>query len=174
MRQCNQICFITGTPQCGKTSFLRKVIAHAKTNGLVLGGFAAIGLWENNRRAGFILEELESGDQTPLSGRSAQSKEMGGYVFYPAGFAAGLKTLTPEALQNKDLICVDEVGWLETRGDGWAPALPRLTETNIRQIWVVRDAMIPEVCKTWGFEPCLIVNPDDPNAETQILEWLNI
>lgn len=172
MRKCSQICFVTGKPQCGKTSFLCDIVEHARTLNLSLGGFIAIGLWQDNRRSGFILEELASGVQTPLSGRSATSREMGGYVFYPEGFAAGLRTLQPQALQNKDLITVDEVGWLETRGDGWAKALPHLTETGVKQIWVVRDAMIPEVCATWDFEPCLVVNPDDPNAKLQVLKWL--
>lgn len=174
MRTCNQICFITGTPQCGKTSLLKNIISYARSRELTLGGFMAIGLWQDNRRSGFILEELESGLQTPLSGRSPESREMGGYVFYPEGFAKGLATLTPEALAGKDLIAVDEVGWLETRGDGWAPALPALTRAGVKQIWVVRDAMIPEVCATWEFEPLLIVHPEAYNAETQILKWLKI
>lgn len=172
MRQCDQICFITGPPQCGKTTFLRKISEHAKVLGLSLGGFMAIGLWQNNRRSGFMLEELASGVQTPLSGRSAASTEMGGYVFYPAGFAAGLKTLTPAALQGKDLLCVDEVGWLETRGDGWAPALPGLLEMPVSQIWVVRDAMQAEVCRRWNFQPGLILDPTDSQAEALARAWL--
>lgn len=172
MRQCDHICFITGPPQCGKTTFLRKIIEHARELGLSLGGFMAIGLWQNNWRSGFMLEELDSGVQTPLSGRSAASTEMGGYVFYPTGFAAGLKTLTPAALRDKDLLCVDEVGWLETRGDGWATALPGLLEMPVRQIWVVRDAMRDTVCRQWNFQPGLSLNPADPEAEALALAWL--
>lgn len=172
MRKCSQICFVTGPPQCGKTTFLQNVIVFTKTRNFNLGGFIALGLWQNNQRSGFILEELETGLRAPLSGRSPHSGEMGGYVFYPQGFTAGLKTLTPRALGNKNLIMVDEVGWLEIRGDGWASALPYLVELAAKQIWVVRDAMLNEVCHTWNFTPGLIINVTASDAKIKMENWL--
>lgn len=168
----SQICIVTGAPQCGKTSFLRDVIEDARNHNLSPGGFIAIGLWQNYRRSGFILEELESGVQTPLSCRSAESREIGGYVFHAKGFDAGLRALQAEALMDKDIVVIDEVGWLEIRGGGWAPALAGLIDHKVKQIWVVRDSLVNKTCETWKFEPALIINPNDSNAKIKILAWL--
>lgn len=174
MQTRQHICFLTGPPQCGKTSFLLNILAELRREGWRLGGFAAHGLWRDGLRSGFDLEVLATGERVPLTGRSPDCPERGGYIFYPAGFAVGLQALAPAALNDKDLITVDEIGWLEVRGDGFGPALPELILTPAPQIWIVRDAMLEGVCAHWQFTPALVVRPDQTGARETLINWLQM
>lgn len=171
MENSPHICFLSGMPQCGKTTFLLNVLAELQSKGIKPGGFVAHGLWLNGQRLGFELEDLATGERMALSERKPGTKERGGYVFDPTGLARGLAAIAPAAVTDKELVIVDEVGWLEIRGEGFAPGLTPLLQMPAKQIWVVRDFLIDEVCRKWQFAPGLVVRPHEPEALETMLQW---
>ncbi len=154
---------LTGEPQEGKSSLLARCLDRVS---LRARGFLARGLWNNNQREGFDLIDLASGEITPLARRNHDA-EPGTipFTFFNQGMAAGIRALEPERCRDADLVCVDEVGRLELRNQGWAPCLaPLLHLHGPVHLWVVRRKLVSQVIRTWELPEPALVSASDPSA----------
>ena len=206
---------ITGPVQSGKSSLIWALVEKLDALSIPLGGFVAKGLWQNNRRAGFDLIDLNTRIKIPLARRDdihssslddpgkmavcqttppsplsingegaktlkrVHSDEIGGmpeqskipYTFFEKGMAMGMASLQPDACGHAKVIVVDEIGKLEMRGHGWAPALSRLMALKDPvHIWIVRDFLVDAVCKRWPFDRDDIIGVDDPHPLEKLLK----
>ena len=135
----------------GKTSFLREYAARAADRGRSVGGIAAPALFEHDRRIGYDLLDLRRGTRRPLArvvtGPNA-TPTVGAYRFEDAAVAAGNAAIIAAVRDGLDVIAIDEIGPLEFRGQGWAPALEvALRECTEEQelIVVVRSSLVDEL-----------------------------
>ena len=64
---------ITGPLQSGKSSLIWALVEQLDDLSIPVGGFVAEGLWQNNRRAGFDLINLNTRIKTPLARRDADA-----------------------------------------------------------------------------------------------------
>jgi len=130
-----------------------------REKGLRPAGILAEGLVENGVRSGFDLVDLSTGARVPLCRRGAASSvKAGEFGFFAEGLAAGEKALSAESLRGADAVFVDEVGFLELEGGGWAPALERLLKkSRVPLILSVRDELSAPVSSRWGIAPAAVL-----------------
>jgi hypothetical protein len=63
-----------------------------------------------------------------------------------------------------DAFFVDEVGPMELRGEGWAPALDRLGGLPAPVVWVVRPKLVEEVRRRWEWGEAEVVEAASASA----------
>ncbi len=115
---------IVGTKNSGKTSYLKYLIKKLETSGMVVSGFLSIGSFRENDKQSYILKNIKNGEEFLLAKRTPQanfSVHYGNYHFDPETFKYGNQVLM-QNLQT-DAIVIDEFGPLESRGDGFWPAM---------------------------------------------------
>lgn len=165
---------ITGVHGGGKSELVAELARLLRADGLKPGGICAAGLWENGVRAGFDLVDLASGKRVPLCRRGAAGTGVtaGEFGFYQDGLAAGETALSAESAAGADVVFVDEIGFLELEGGGWAPALERLLRDPGRPlVLVVRDYLLNKVLARWSLDPAAVLQAGkiSPEAAAEII-----
>lgn len=142
---------ITGRHGSGKSELVMELTARLRTSGKKPAGICAVGLWENGKRAGFDLVDLSGGQRTPLCrrGGAAGAETAGEFQFRREGLAAGHAALSEGALSGADLVFMDEIGFLELDGKGWARRLEELASGGLPLVLVVRDYLLDQVRERW-------------------------
>lgn len=134
----------------GKTSYVCRYAAHATDYGRSVGGIASPAVFSGDKRIGYDLVDLHGGTRWSLARAvsEAEAPTVGIYRFDEAAVAAGNSAITSAVRDGLDVIAVDEVGPLEFRGAGWAPALGaalRDCRSDQELIVVVRAALLGEL-----------------------------
>ncbi len=142
-----KVFIITGGHGSGKSTLVSGLAGAMRSAGKKPGGILSEGLWKDGEREGFDVIDLASGARCPLcrSDGPVTGVAAGRFNFYKEGLAAGLKALSPESLLNTDAVFVDEAGFLELEGKGWAPALSGLRGLKAPLIIVVRGQLLERV-----------------------------
>ena len=145
---------ITGAHGSGKSELVMKLAELLRAGGKKPGGICAAGLWENGRRSGFDLINLYSGARTALCRRGpGGGVRAGEFRFFEEGLAAGLSALSSGGLSDADAIFIDEVGFLELDGGGWAAPLRELSSGGMPPlVLVVRDYLIEKVAVSFDLD----------------------
>jgi len=114
-----------------------------------VGGIAALAVFEDGRHVGYDLLDLRCGSRQLLVRAVADHavvRSVDAYRFDGGAVAAGNAAITAAVRDGLDAIAIDEIGPLEFRGHGWAPALEfALRECGPDQelIVVVRPSLLP-------------------------------
>ncbi len=168
----NKVFVITGSQGSGKTTFLTKLTKHLRDEGLSVGGIIAHGFWNNNERAGFELENIQTGEKIILCQTNPAKgwAKFRRFYFNPEGFAFGNKVLDPANLDKTDIIVIDEVGPFELENRGWAQAIKLLLH-NIDKpmIWVVRNSLKKEILSHFFINDFTIFDIDISEEEVDRL-----
>ncbi len=135
----------------GKTTFLLKYAAREAERGRSIGGIASPAIFEGDQRMGYDLIDLRHNHRLPLARvtiADGSASTVGMYRFDDAAIARGNAAIVAAVTDGRDVIAIDEVGPLEFRGGGWAPALElALRECGSQQelIVVVRPVLVDEL-----------------------------
>jgi len=167
MKQQNKIYIISGETRSGKTTVLRSLIKDLKNKNKV-GGIIAIGIDKEGERYGFVIENIASGEKRLLCSQEQKdgSIKTGRFHFYKEALEFGNKALM-ENLENLDWLIIDEVGYLELKGQGWFEAIENaLTQDSLNMIWVVRKRILEDVLNQWPYFNfhILDINNEDPSS----------
>ncbi|OGS14384.1 MAG: hypothetical protein A2285_09650 [Elusimicrobia bacterium RIFOXYA12_FULL_57_11] len=164
---------ITGAHGGGKSELVMELARLLRAAGKRPAGICAAGLWENGVRAGFDFVDLASGKRVPLCRRGVPgaSVRAGEFGFYSGGLAAGTAALSAENASGADVVFVDEIGFLELEGGGWAPALERLLSSSRPVVIVVRDYLLVRVLAQWGLHSAAILHAGKTSSAAA-MEWL--
>jgi len=147
---------ITGPQGSGKTTFLLALARAMRERGNPPGGFAAPVVYEGNDRAGYDLQDLETGERVPLARKNHTPSHLlaGSFAFFPAGIAYGEHVLESAAARKIGVIALDEIGPLELAGSGWSRALSALlTSFGGILLLVVRPDLVEQVRAQWNVHP---------------------
>lgn len=161
------IVILCGPGQSGKTTLLSALVHLLRKEDVTVAGILAEGLWEKGVRSGFNLIDLFDGITAPLSSRIPDDGLHEGipFVFYEAGVEAGMNALSPEKCKGADVVIIDEVGFLELQGKGWASCLPRLLELDgVVHVWAVRRKLLDKVRAAWGLAAASVVSVEESDA----------
>lgn len=145
------VIMLCGAKGTGKTTCLRAQVAIARDLGRPAGGIAAPAVFEDGRRIGYDLLDLQSGGRFPLARLAAGNDSgivVGAYRLEPDAVAHGIAAIIGAIRQGLDLVVIDEIGPLELQGEGWAPALEiALAECGPRQelILTVRPSVVEQL-----------------------------
>ncbi len=157
-RERRRVFIITGAHGSGKSTLAAAAAALLKERGLRPAGIIAEGLWSAGERAGFDLVDLSSGSKTPLC-RLAPGGEVraGKFRFSDEGLAAGARALSAESAAGAAAVFLDEVGFLELEGGGWAPQLAALlSAAGPPAVLVVRDYLLEKILARWRIRPSAV------------------
>lgn len=146
------VVIITGEKHSGKTTFALELAQRLKDKDRKVGGFCALGTFEENRRVSFDILDLYSGKRKTLCSIHRENGEkIGPFRFDPAGQEFGFQLLSSEHIHDMDFVFVDEVGPLEMKGLGWAPAIDQLMEQSGKKlVLVVRTGLVDDVIRKWN------------------------
>jgi nucleoside-triphosphatase THEP1 len=140
----------------GKTTFLCAYAARTAAAGRSIGGIASVAVCEGGQRIGYDLFDLRLGTRRNLARIvSPEDKHptVGVYRFDDQAVRAGNEAIQMAVTDRLDMIAIDEVGPLELRGEGWAPALEfALQRLGSRQelAVVVRSSLADELPERFG------------------------
>jgi len=166
---------ISGEVGQGKTTYVTQLLSNLRENGLKAGGFLSPGIFMNNRKEGFLLNDIQSGRSFHLSSRTPGEGWLryGQYYFDPEVISKGNDILINATGNNVSLIVIDEVGPFEMADQGWAPAIDRLCMlSTIPHLWIVRRSLATKVCRKWNFGEVYIFNLDE-DKEEEIVQTIN-
>ncbi|MGE3551204.1 MAG: nucleoside-triphosphatase [Geobacter sp.] len=153
-----RVFIITGEHGSGKSSLAAALAGLLRAAGQKPAGIIAEGYWEQDKRAGFELLDLASGARTSLCRREPGGETRAGeFRFFAEGLAAGRAAFSAEKLSAAGAIFLDEVGFLELEGGGWAPQLEGLLgENGPDLILVARDYLLERIISRWRIKPCAV------------------
>lgn len=160
---------IAGGHGTGKSQLVSELAKLLRAAGKNPGGICAEGFWHKDVRAGFDLINLSDGTRTALCRRGAAggAAAVGEFQFYAQGLAAGAAALAPANLASADAIFIDEIGFLELDGEGWARPLELLlTARACPLIIVVRTSLVAKVRARWGLSSAIVWESGQISAES--------
>ncbi len=169
---------IKGERGCGKTTFLSSTINRLKSEQIKVGGILAPGFWTNDKRSSFDIIDVNTERRTKLCSiePSQSNVRIGQFSFLSEGIALGNEALSLNNISQSDVCVIDEIGYLEIKGGGWALRLEELLN-NFKKILVlvVRNELVDEVCKRWSiYSPVIFdCNDFDPDyLSSEIFHYL--
>jgi nucleoside-triphosphatase THEP1 len=161
----HKIYILTGEAGEGKTTFLQKLTAELKEEGIWAGGILAPRIMEGDMTAGYDVLDISSQIRVPfLRLKNAEIKGVERFTQLEEGYMEGLKALDPDNNRDNHVIIIDEVGPLEMRDEGWAGRISELLKINEWQIiLVVRKNLVDEVIRKFSIKDPAIygVGPDN-------------
>lgn len=157
-RERRKVFIITGGHGSGKSTLAAGVAALLPGRGFRPAGIIAEGAWKEGKREGFDLLDLSSGARTPLCRRvPGGSVRAGEFRFFEEGLAAGRLALSAERTAGAAAVFLDEIGFLELEGGGWAPQLAELLAAGgPPAVLVVRDYLLGKVLARWRLKPSAV------------------
>lgn len=147
------VVMVTGEVRQGKTTFTGELVKILREKGIRTGGFLATGIHTHGQRTGFNLVDLKTDREIPLCSTTPDENRIryGRYYFDPRAFEEGRQLLTPDNLQDCDLVILDEVGPLELNNQGWNESIEQLCSAKKPlQLWVIRKSLVKAASRKWN------------------------
>jgi nucleoside-triphosphatase len=130
---------LTGKPGSGKTTLIKKLVDGLDS----CGGFYTEEIREKGERTGFKIKTLE-GKEGVLAGQGFRSNyNLGKYGVNIRDLdEIGVKAIE-QALLNKDIIVIDEIGKMELFSERFKCAVLKVLESGKRLLGVIHIATLP-------------------------------
>jgi len=150
----NKLRIISGEIRSGKTTYLKNLIKKLKEDNpdTCIGGIIAYGIDLDGKRIGFEIEDVRTGGKVVLSNNIKEEGDtkVGRFYFKKEGMAFGKKAIK-SAIDNCDILIIDEIGPFEVKGKGWYELISlAIQKDNLDMIWVVRKSQLENVLKLWN------------------------
>lgn len=138
---------ITGPVGIGKTTLTARLVERAHEQNLKVAGVLSLRIWENDETIGYNITDVESGKTVPFALVEGKLSEydlsQNDCYYYPPDFFGGrpcrfhfitcgfdmgnniLRKIERE-IENIDVIIIDEIGFLELKGEGLVQAVALL------------------------------------------------
>jgi len=124
---------LTGRRLSGKTTLLRRIYREAVKKGIQVGGYLQERFRDDeNRLEGFKLVSLTTAEEITIAERSPGEP----YSFNDGAFEMAASWLARDADPCR-LLLVDEMGMLESRGEGHAPGVTEVLSRYPHKVWVM-------------------------------------
>ena len=168
---------LSGEVNSGKTTAAKKVVQLLRNEGMHPEGFFSAGDTDGPGRRAYYLEDVRSGERKLLCSLDpiSNSFRAGRFYFSGTGINRGRSLLDRSVHSKADFVVIDEIGPLEIRDGGWAPAIGNLlARSRIPHIWVVRKRLTDLVLRKWNTGDAFIFDLPEDDPETiarQIIEW---
>ncbi len=135
--------FISSDPGIGKTTLVEKLANKLKEMGYSVGGFITKEIRKDNKRVGFKMVDLETGEEKLLAYVGEGKIKVGKYkVFIENLETFGLNCL--ERAKDKDVIIVDELGEMEFKSEKFREKIYDLLKLDKPQIYTLHRNYVSE------------------------------
>lgn len=105
--------FLTGRPGVGKSTVLLRTIELLRKHGYSVGGFVTPEVRICGRRVGFVVKDLVSGNELQFAGIGEIGRRLGKYGVNVEKFDCVALPALRYAMENCDVIAIDEIGRME-------------------------------------------------------------
>jgi len=170
-----RVIIISGGKNEGKTSCLKKIVEELKGRKVKLQGFIALAVFDEKERIGYDLQNIATGETFELARTTGDASMVNTikYFFRDEALHDGIKILQDAALADTDFIVIDEIGFLELQGDGWADVFTQLLKNpKLKLICAVRREYIEELKNKWNIDQPLILDIADTSPENMVEKML--
>ena len=130
---------VTGEIGIGKTAVCEKVLAIAKRLGYSCGGILT-----PKSKEGIDILDVQTGEGKPFASLTKiyEGPHTGKYYFNPEGIDFGIKAIDKGT--SLDILFVDEIGYLELKGEGFAKVLELIRAGKVENcVLVIRKELLP-------------------------------
>jgi nucleoside-triphosphatase THEP1 len=172
----NKVYIIIGKQGSGKTKFLKRLVIELSKSDVDVGGFISEGLWQDNKRTGFILTTLKDSQQLELCTGVNKSDYLsfGRFWFNPEAIRFGNEVIKKDSLVT-DIMGIDEIGIFELQEEIWYHSfMYLLTKTSKPVIITVREKILKDVIDKFGLKNVTIFNYEDNICECADLMLSNL
>lgn len=129
---------ITGRPGVGKSTLFSNIITVLKENNYRIGGFIAPEVRDKGYRIGFKIIDLLTNEEARLARKDYYSSiKVGSYGVLLGEADMLVKKALESAIQNSDIIGIDEVGPMELKLPSFKPLLLKILSLQKPVILVV-------------------------------------
>lgn len=115
--------FVTGMPGVGKTTLALKIAGELQNRGFKVGGMITQEIRKGGRRVGFKIKALDSGEEGILALAGEGYPRVGRYVVNVGDLNRVGVSAIRRALQNANIIIIDEIGAMEFKSREFAKAV---------------------------------------------------
>ena len=115
--------FVTGMSGVGKTTLALKVAGELQNRGFKVGGMITQEIRKGGRRVGFKIKALDSGEEGILAWVGEGYPRVGRYVVNVEDLNRVGVSAIRRALQNANIIIIDEIGAMEFKSREFAKAV---------------------------------------------------
>lgn len=147
------VIIITGNVGQGKTTYTRQLCGKLINQGIKMTGFYSEGIQEDDRRVGFDLVDITTGQRSVISRKSSKEgwTRYGHYYFDPNAFMNVGEMILHQAKEGVQLLVIDEIGPLELSDSGWSFVIEKIcNEYNLPMLWVVRKSLVEKAARKWN------------------------
>jgi nucleoside-triphosphatase THEP1 len=130
---------VTGSIGIGKTTICEKVIKMAQSQGYSCGGIITY----KTQNGDIIIEDIQTGETKALASISYiyQGPRTAKYFFNPEGIDFGIQAI--DRGTASDILLVDELGYLELSGQGFAKVIDQIVTGKVKNcILVIRKELL--------------------------------
>ena len=152
---------VTGKVGIGKTIVCEKVIHMAKSLGYSCGGILT-----PKSKEGIIIVDIKTGGRKVLASINNiyQGPHIGKYFFNPEGIEFGTKAIDRGI--SSDILIVDEMGYLELKGEGFIKILELIKTGKVKNsILVIRKELLPAFSPRLGRRVSIIETTTNSRSE---------
>lgn len=153
------IFIICGDKGSGKSTFLKDILSHLRTDGFVFNGFVALHHLESDS---YVIKNLITNEESLIMQRSAGfEKRPNHFKIFPDGVENGNIWIDGIIKQSPNIAVIDEIGGFELQGKLWHDGLTRILESDISLIFTVKTKHLDEVIKKWKIHNAVVFNTAD-------------
>jgi nucleoside-triphosphatase len=155
---------LTGTINCGKTTYAAAMVMEKRSSGRLVGGILSRAFWDKGVKRGFYFEDILTGKRILLCAERGyggeEFKKSGGpdtgrFFFNPNAFLFAETSLL--AARRADIIIIDELGRLEAGEKGLYSVTKRLIdEFDGELVLVIRRELVEDILNVLHVERHLI------------------
>jgi nucleoside-triphosphatase len=170
-----RVLLLTGNPGVGKTTVLMTTVNALKEKGYSVGGIISREIRESGTRVGFEILDLHSSKRGWLAHVNQKSgPQVGKYrVNIEDLNAIGAQAIL-DAVENCDVIAIDEIGPMELFSEKFKEAVRKALESRRLVIaiihWKARDVLISEARKREDVEIITVTYENREKLNEQVAE----
>ena len=147
-QQKKQPILLVGGIGAGKTATGLRLLSLLRSYGIQVGGILAPRILKGEERIGYSIIDLSNNATHPFAGLDPSDVQIGKFYLSQEGLDVAERTIL-NALNERPVVFVDEVGRLEVQGKGHAPAIRQLLQSSSVPVLLVRDTLVEQALRVF-------------------------
>jgi len=161
-QQSKPVFIIFGDIAAGKTTFCKGLVRQLLADGIPTGGILSERIIKENVTIGYDIMDISDGKRMVFlrenSGNSTSNK-IGRFEINEKALSFGKRILSSEKQAHNEVIIIDEVGFFELQGNGWAKNIELLKEESGKVfILTIRSEFVNDVIEKFNFEKTIFID----------------
>jgi nucleoside-triphosphatase THEP1/general stress protein 26 len=144
----------------GKTAAGLRLLSLLRSYGIQVGGILAPRILKGEETVGYSIIDLSNNATHPFAGLEPSDVPIGKFYLSQAGLDLAERTIR-NALNERPVVFIDEIGRLELSGGGHALAVRQLLQSSSVPVLLVRDTLVEQAIRTFDIADPFIFHSSD-------------